>query len=107
MTYMEFLEALVNAETEDERMELVKANADSFAPSEGGGEELQASLDEMTAALDEANATIGTLKQEIKDRFFGKYKEDGEEGNEGNGNPDPEPEKEATLKDLGFGEKSY
>lgn len=111
MKYMEFLEALVNAESEDERMELVKTNAASFAPSEGGGEDLQGSLDEMTAALEEANATITSLKQEIKDRFFGKYKE--EKGNETSNEDGDEMEteededKEKTLSDLGFGKKTY
>lgn len=107
MTYMEFLEALVNAESEDERMQLVKDNADTFAPIEGdGGEVLQGSLDEMTAALEEANATITTLKQEIKDRFFGKFKEETKDDAPEEGDDEEEP-KEASLKDLGFGQKQY
>lgn len=109
MTYMEFLEALVNAESEDERMELVKANADTFAPSEGVGEDLQGSLDEMTAALEEANATITSLKQEIKDRFFGKYKEDKKEDDveTEDSEDDEKTDEEPTLADLGFGKKTY
>ena len=106
MTYMEFLESLVNAETEDERMELVKANADSFAPQEGGGEEMQAQLDEMTATLEESTATVATLKQEIKDRFFGKFKEEGETEEMETEEEETETP-EASLKDLGFGQKTY
>lgn len=111
MTYMEFLEALVNAETEDERMELVKEHAQTFTPSEGGDEETQAAI---TAAVEEATAemteTITSLKQEIKDRFFGKFKEGNDDEGEGERNPEPEDDEDGetkSLKDLGFGQKSY
>lgn len=118
MTYMEFLRALVEAETEDERMELVKESGEMFQPSEGEAEpseEMTAQLEELTAALDDANAQITNLKQEItnlkqeiKDRFFGTYEEDqpADEITEPE-DVENEEEKEMTLKDLGFGSKDY
>lgn len=106
MTYMEFLESLVNAQTEDERMSLVKEHAETFNQDTGGAD-LQATLDEMTAALEASNQTVTQLKQEIKDRFFGKFKEEKEtESSDAESEPEEE-EKEPTLNDLGFGKKQY
>ena len=105
MTFMEFLEMLVNAQTEDERMNLVKEHAEKFNNESGG--DLQSSLDEMTAQLETANEQIKTLKQEIKDRFFGKYKENNEDMKENEDQEDEEEPKEKTLSDLGFGKKEY
>ena len=108
MDYMQFLESLVNAESEDERMTLVKDNSASFnVETEDNSVELQGSLDEMTAVLDEANGTITTLKQEIKDRFFGKFKEEGQEDEETKEMDEETPTEEASIKDLGFGQKKY
>lgn len=107
MKFMEFLEMLVNAETEDERMNLVKEHAETF--NQEGGEELQTSIDELQKQLEESNSKITELKQEIKDRFFGKYKEEKEDSkdnmDEGPQENEEKEEKETTLKDLGFGEK--
>jgi hypothetical protein len=105
MDYMAFLEALVNAQTEDERMALVKEHAETFMQADGEGD-LKGSLDEMTAALEEANTTITRLKQEIKDRFFGKYKESEDKPEDDTQEDEPQT-KEASLKDLGFGQKTY
>lgn len=114
MTYMEFLRALVEAESEDARMDLVKEKAEEYAPKEASeedgdvSEEMTNQLEELTAALEEANAQITTLKQEIKDRFFGTYQDEKPEDEivEPEDVESEEP-KEMTLKDLGFGVKDY
>jgi hypothetical protein len=102
--YMQFIEALVNAQTEDERMELVKEHAQTFAPQEGDAGEMATALEEMTAQ-------IATLKKEIKDRFFGKYEEPKTEteasDEETEASEESSDEGEPTLNDLGFGNKTY
>ena len=113
MNYKEFIESLVNAETESERMELVKENMASFEPKENPEDvaKIQALLDTSIADLETANGTISEKDQEIKDRFFGNYDVSGDgnpdEQNDADGEQGDDMDGDKTLSDLGFGEKSF
>lgn len=85
---MQLIEALVNAETEDERMALVAENKemiDSHTNEGAGAEEMQTALDEAIANGDALTQSLAEAKQLYKDTFFGKaevVKEDTDEVDE-------------------------
>lgn len=94
MPIKEIIQSIVEAETVDERMQIVEDNEEVlFADGGVNAEELQLTLDGVSVDLETALTEVEGLKEKYRTKFFSNGKADTDE------NPD-EPDEPAEVKSL-------